>query len=323
MLFDTPLKHRIWYKLLILAIIVIMGWLVLRRWWENTEASENFEGLSDASLSLARIQGSEKYKLVSNPYEDPYYVNIYVHLHIPEAHIPEEVDWILKTTQASPESSLVVDVGCGTGTAISALLKQGYENVYGVDSSQAMIDRAKEKNPGVNIHCAKADVITDPMLFDRGTCTHILCLDKTIYDISDKRAFFRHCYAWLKPGGVLALHLVEPDKYNPQPLLSYKNSIFADEASRRAERSVHLPENVSCMTKALRGGDIVETFTCGETGIVRQIDRKMYMESPNDILALAQKCGFIPTALKSSQPFVTRVFPDDPHQQIVLLERAL
>jgi SAM-dependent methyltransferase len=324
MFFDTPLKYRIWYKLLILAIVAIMGWLVLRRWWENT-VSWDKEGFTDAelSLSLLHAQNGEKYKLVTKPYEDPYYVNVYDKLHLPHRHIPDEIDWILATTQATPETALIVDVGSGTGTGLAALLQRGFTNSYGVDSSQVMLDKAAKKYPEVAGQCTKADVVNDPMLFERGTCSHILCLDKTIYDISDKRAFFRHCYGWLKPGGVLALHLVEPDKYNPQPLLSYKNSIFADEATRHADKPVHLPENVVCRTKPLADGIFTETFTDDSAAVVRRVERTMYMESPDEIVGLAQRCGFIPTAAKTDRPFVVRVCPDDPHQQIVLLERAL
>lgn len=318
MLFDTPLKYRFWYKLLIVAIVAVMVWFVFRKWWELTVLEE---GMTDAGLSLSRIQGSDKYKLITAPYNDPYYTNVYDKLHIPYTHIPDEIDWILTSTHAIPDTSVIVDVGCGTGTGLATLLKKGFSNSYGVDSSHTMIDKAVNKYPVVAGKCTQADVVSEPMLFERGICTHILCLDKTVYEITDKQAFFRHCYTWLKPGGILALHLVEPEKYNPQPLLSYKNSIFADEATRRTDRPVHLPDGVICRTRTLPDGVVVETFSCGDN--VREVEKKLYMESPDDILGLAQRCGFIPTAVKSERPFMVRVSPDDKYQQIVLLERSL
>lgn len=320
MFFDSS---NIWYKIVVVSILVILGYFTLQKWWKTTE--ESFESMTDASVSLSRIQGDTKYKLVSAPYSDPYYVNIYDQLYLPHKHLPEEVDWILKTTQSTPATAVIVDVGSGTGTTVAALLENGYSNSYGVDASQQMIDKAIQKRPTTKGHCACANILSEPMLFEKESCTHILCLDKTIYEFEDKRAFFRHCYYWLKPGGILALHLVEPDKYNPMPLLSYKNSIFVDKASSRpVDLKVVLPEDVNYKAKPdTTTGLITETFECGKTGHVRQMERKMYMATPDEIVGLAQKNGFIPTAMKSDKPFLRRVSEDDPQQQIVLLERAL
>jgi SAM-dependent methyltransferase len=311
-----------WYKILLVALFIVLGYFSLNNWWKKTE--ESFESMTDASLSLSRIQGDTKYKLVSSPYTDPYYVNIYDNLYLPHTHLPEEVDWILKTTQATPSTALIVDVGSGTGSAVAALLENGYSNSYGIDASQQMIDKGSQKRPSTAKHCACANVLLEPMLFEKESCTHILCLDKTIYELDDKRTFFRHCYYWLKPGGILALHLVEPDKYNPQPLLSYKNSIFVDKTSRPVDVKFVLPGEVHYKSATDKSsGVMTETFECGDTGHVRQVERKLYMEPPDDIVRLAQKNGFIPTAMKTDQPFLRRVSSDDPHQQIVLLERAL
>ena len=309
-----------WYKILVFALFVVMGYFTLNTWWKKTE--ESFESMTDASISLPRIQGGDKYKLVRAPYSDPYYVNLYDQLYLPHTHLPDEVDWILKTTQAMPATSVIVDVGTGTGSTVETLLKNGFANSYGIDSSQQMIDKGIQKRPAISSHCGCANILLEPMLFEKESCTHILCLDKTIYEFGDKRAFFRHCYYWLKPGGVLALHLVEPDKYNPLPLLSYKNSIFVDKDSRPVDMKITLPENVNYKSKIVMN-TMTETFECAATGHVRQMERKLYMETPDDIVKLAQKNGFIPTAMKTDKPFLRRVSEDDPHQQIVLLERAL
>lgn len=315
MFFDTPLKHRIWYKIMVLAVIIIMGFLVAQKWWETTK--NKFEGMVDGSMSLSNIQGSDKFKLVQAPYSDPYYVAIYDHLHLPHRRLPEEIDWILTSTHANPSTAVIVDVGCGTGAGVASLLEKGYSNSYGVDSSQAMIDKGMQTHPAIKTHCVSENVLTNPMLFERETITHILCLGKTIYEFDDKRTFFKHCYNWLKPGGILALHLVEPDTYNPHPLLSYKNSIFQYDPSKRTAQPVELAENVTCKTNLQSDGVVVETFACAGTGHMRQMERRMYMEYPNEIIGQAQMCGFMPTSLKTNIP------PEDPHQQIVLLERTL
>jgi hypothetical protein len=66
----------------------------------------------------------------------------------------------------------------------------------------------------------------EPMVYDKGTITHILCTDFTIYQIEDK-ASFRNCYFWLKPYGRIFIHLVDKHKYNPVPLFA-KPQLFED-----------------------------------------------------------------------------------------------
>jgi len=41
--------------------------------------------------------------------------------------------------------SKFLDVGCGTGTVLQALIKSGYKNVYGVDVSKLFVEDAKAK----------------------------------------------------------------------------------------------------------------------------------------------------------------------------------
>ena len=53
------------------------------------------------------------------------------------------------------------------------------------------------------------------MEFPADTFTHITCLYFTIYYIKDKRLFFENCFKWLKPHGVLVIHLVNMNKFDP------------------------------------------------------------------------------------------------------------
>ena len=45
------------------------------------------------------------------------------------------------------------------------------------------------------------------------TLLHVTCLYFTIYYIKDKENF-SNCFYWLKPGGVLLLHLVDVNKFD-------------------------------------------------------------------------------------------------------------
>ena len=46
---------------------------------------------------------------------------------------------------ANPEAK-IVDFGCGTGLMGIELKKRGFNNIYGLDGSQDMLNIAKEKN---------------------------------------------------------------------------------------------------------------------------------------------------------------------------------
>jgi ubiquinone/menaquinone biosynthesis C-methylase UbiE len=54
----------------------------------------------------------------------------------------------------------VLDVGCGTGALCSVYAKNGYQT-FGVDSSQKMLEQAKKKTLGLDIHFQQASIVED------------------------------------------------------------------------------------------------------------------------------------------------------------------
>ena len=138
--------------------------------------------------------------------------------------IKNELKLILEATSAD-ETSVFLDVGCGTGETLKTLNNVG-ARCFGIDKSEAMVKTAKSKclsganDPSQRLlsqsdqgSIKNADVL-DAMNYDRQTFSHVLCLYHTIYEIENKAKFFQNCRYWLKNGGVLVIHLVNKHKFN-------------------------------------------------------------------------------------------------------------
>lgn len=109
----------------------------------------------------------------------------------------------------------VLDAGCGTGAALAALNKMKVKDILAVDKSEAMLNKARENNRNSsNIQYRKADLI-NPSALSGGEITHALCYYFTLYYLPDKEAFFRNLYLWVKPGGEIAIEVVNKYKFDP------------------------------------------------------------------------------------------------------------
>jgi SAM-dependent methyltransferase len=253
---------------------------------------------------------------------DEFYAEIYDRLHKTESRSEIEATKIVEATQPDKEISFFLDVGCGTGCLVDALKRRGY-NAIGIDRSDAMIETGKERRPkscgGYNAGHLKtsggnkrkdqtaaikvADA-TDAMLFERGIFTHILCMDRTIYDFEDKVAFFRNCKHWLQPGGYLVLHLVEPTEYNAIVPLGRPSNLSIPKTAggkRVTDTSIDFLDfkykstyDFSNLDKD-RGVVVqTETFTDAASSHIRQNEHTMYMLSSKSILEHSRYCGFLP-----------------------------
>ena len=260
--------------LVVLAILALIMALFRQKMTEGFTQSERFVLKTDG----------ESY--------DDFYANIYDRIHLPEDRTKAELSQILKITGAD-DNSVFLDVGTGTGETLRHLSESG-ANCVGIEKSPAMVAQTATKTDAPVKH---ADVL-EPMAFERATFTHILCLYQTIYEIANKPAFFTNCRYWLRGGGYLVIHLVNKDRFNmvvpvgTPPLIDNPQK-YASKRIVRTEVDFGNFEYVAkydiCDGKC---STFVETFTDAATRNVRQNERKLFMESEQDILAMAGKCGF-------------------------------
>lgn len=109
--------------------------------------------------------------------------------------------------------SLVLDLGCGTGSLASVLSTRGYDMI-GVDQSADMLEQAAQKARalGQDILLLHQDIRTFELY---GTVGAILATMDVLNHITDKRglrAVFRRVRNYLDPGGLFLFDLNSPYK---------------------------------------------------------------------------------------------------------------
>jgi len=295
---------------LILAIVLLILLLIM----QSNRKSIKYEGFQQ-SEPFTMQRGDDVY--------DEFYSEIYDSLYKTETRSENEAIKIVKATYPDKDQSVFLDIGCGTGCLVNALKRRGY-NAIGIDKSKAMIDTGKERHADARYAIRPGDAM-DPMLFERGTFSHILCMDRTVYEIKDKIAFFRNCKHWLQPGGYLILHLVDPDKFNAVVPLGQPSGVILEtvemktpDGKRITNTSIDFVDfkykSAYDFSQLKEQGIVVqkETFTDAASNKVRQNEHTMYMKAPPTILEDARYCGFLLNG--------EFVYTDDKAQKVYILK---
>lgn len=225
---------------------------------------------------------------------DDFYATLYDYLVFSSAKNEYEVGTIINATTPT-ESSVIADIGCGTGHHVKMLSEKNLK-VIGIDKSPAMIEEAKSKFPDNNFMVGDA---LDNGLFKSDSLTHMLCLYFTIYYIKDKRHFFDNAMHWLMPGGYLIVHLVERETFDPilppgNPLYIVSPQKYSKE--RITDTKVTFEDFVYTSKFGLDKEKSVATFDEKfkyNDGKVRKQQQVLYMDDTSTIVNMAQDVGFI------------------------------
>lgn len=226
---------------------------------------------------------------------DKFYVNVYDKILYNTDKNNFEISYIFpKPTK----NSFVLDIGCGTGHHIKSINDLNIRSI-GIDNSREMIEKAKKNYPTLKF---KQCNTMNTMEFPEHTFSHILCLYFTIYYIKDKRQFLENCYQWLKPNGVLIIHLVNVNKFDP----IVPNATSFDDKIERPVKSIIEFDKFEYISKFQqdRGVDI-NNINIKEPNVIfkeefkfndkhtRINEHKLYMSSQESILSTAKEIGFI------------------------------
>ena len=284
---ETSLLQILFYSLLLL----LLGLLLI-----NTSSGAVIEGLAGGEKKFTLKQGPAIY--------DPFYVSIYDDLLFSKVKNDFEVDAIQQHTQFTKDSR-VLDVGSGCGHHVSSLVAHGAGAAQGLDLSPSMVQRAQQTYPALEFQAGDA---LDSAQFSRNSFTHITCLYFTVYYFADQATFFQNCFYWLMPGGFLALHLVNPAKFDPilpagDPfgIISPQNYVedritstvvnfdqFDYKSDFKLLPPTGLGEGIQDVNATL-----TETFKNKTSGKVRKNLHELYMPKESVVLALAKSAGFI------------------------------
>lgn len=228
---------------------------------------------------------------------DDFYAEIYDGLHNSEARNDLELIKLVKNTNLNEDTSVVLDIGSGTGNTVNSLNEAGY-TAYGIDKSRSMVEYSQNKYPDIEIK--EGDAI-DSMAFEHNTFSHILCTYFTVYYIEDKSLLFKNCYHWLQPDSYFVLHLVDLSKFTkiipvgkddtvPQKPKSnnYRTvdtlTVFKD---FKYKAYLQVPND-----KKNKDAILSETFTDNITQHVRQNEHTLFMEPLDSIEKMVKRAGF-------------------------------
>jgi SAM-dependent methyltransferase len=119
------------------------------------------------------------------------------------------------------EDGLVVDLGCGSGQWAGELLRSGYR-ALGIDISEAMVERAREKAPGAEFRVGS--------LFEEQipSCDAVTAISEVLNYLFDPEneelgldRLFRRVHAALRPGGVFVFDVLGPGQTSGGPVRGF------------------------------------------------------------------------------------------------------
>jgi SAM-dependent methyltransferase len=270
----------VWLKLLILLSVFLLLIYCFKNW-------ETKEGFEQQDKFVVKSTNTDIY--------DSFYADIYDHLVFNNLKDDYEIGQILTATSPT-EKHKILDIGSGTGHHVSLLKAKGF-NAIGLDISPAMIAKAKTNFPDCNYQLGDAMNLS---LFDSGSFSHILCMYFTIYYFQNKELFFQNAYKWLSPGGVLVVHLVDRDRFDPilppgNPLLYVSPQRYAKKriTSTKVKFTDFSYSADFQLNKEANRALFIEKFKNDKDGKTRKNEHQMYMPEIQEIVDDAQSCGFI------------------------------
>lgn len=222
---------------------------------------------------------------------DNFYANVYDQIVNTTIGSDFEIGTIINSTQPTTKS-IILDVGCRTGSRVSKLSENNLE-VIGIDVSPFMIKKSLMNYPDYKFIVGDALKVGQ---FQPSSFTHILCLDHIIYTFEDKRQLVNNFIDWLMPGGYFILHVVDIETFNPTSNKTELPIIVTTgktPSSKTPTKSITTSEYDYTANYTVNDsiGTIVEKFKFNN-GHVRKQEQYLYMDDKEVILTMVQQCGF-------------------------------
>ena len=206
-----------------------------------------------------------------------------------------------------PEKSqmVILDAACGIGVASCSFAKLGAGHVVGIDKSPAMIRYAKGTTlPSTTLSpTQRQDVefrtfdLMGPGAASAGEFNCACLLYFSIYYFQDLDVLFRNMALWMRPGGSLAVEVV--NKYKFEPVLDCSNPWVGVSPQRYSKERLSKSHAVFDTFEYDAAFELVtdpraefrETFRFKD-GSVRRQKHRLFMPSMEQIVQHAQTNGW-------------------------------
>jgi SAM-dependent methyltransferase len=256
--------------------------------------------VSDSTLS--------KYEWLGNDdLFDDFYASVFTKLTQNENLIQAETAICMEEfTKNTPKDQLtILDAGCGIGIATCALAKQGAGQVVGIDKSQAMIRYAKgttlpsttlKETERQNVEFRMFDLM-GPGAAGAAEFTNACILYFTIYYVKDLDILFRNMALWVKPGGSLAIEVVNKYKFDPvldssNPWVGISPQNYVKERLKTSKVVFDKFDYEATFELEDPNAEFRETFRFKD-GSVRRQKHDLTMPSMSEIIKKAQRNGWM------------------------------
>ena len=276
------LKHLYWY--IIGIFIVVISILYYKKYTlPSVPLTEGFQSSSQNVI----INGKKVY--------DDFYSEIYDQLFQSDLRTEYECLQINKMFLKQWDGKVrLLDLGCGTGHHLRILKRYGYD-VEGVDQSVQMIRKARKQCPKAKLKVGNFD---DHNIYPKRSFTHISCMFFTFYYSQSYKKFFWNANYWLQPKGLLFLHVVQKEKFDP--VLERASSLIPlfdpqkHSDKRKTETRLAFKEFEYTSDWDFQKKRVVfrETINYTNEPFTREHVHNFKMLDPKKIILLANKNGF-------------------------------
>ena len=267
----------------------------------NSGLKEGFESGATSESEKSAVTWFE-----NNDLFDDFYASVYDNLTQLSSRFPKQLVLIIHQWKksASTDTMDILDCGCGTGIATVLFAKMGANSVVGLDMSESMLRRARAVTlPSTALSIEQRNSITflrgdmnQQTTFEGGKFSHAALLFFTIYYSNDVTGLFNNLFYWIRPGGQLAIEVVNKFKFDPllesaSPFLGTtvqkyskkrvtKSKVEFDKFSYEAEFDLQDPI-----------AEFREVFRFPDKSVRRQ-RHTLNMRDINEIVHLAQAAGW-------------------------------
>lgn len=137
------------------------------------------------------------------------------------------------------EKSRVIEIGCGTANYLRVINKVTKAEIWGIDQSQGMLDRAKEKCLGGKFFIDNAEKLSN---VPDGSFDLVYMVD-VIHHIKDIASMFRNIKRILKPNGMVFVFTDSHEQIKNRLTSKY----FPETLEYELGRYQDLPEIIECL----------------------------------------------------------------------------